>query len=35
MGFYASVYNNTVVMLPLFIELIVSFHIKITQGQFM
>ena len=32
---YASVCNNTVVMWALFIELIVSFCIKITQGKFM
>ena len=31
---YASVCNNTVVMWPLFIELLVSFCIKITQGKF-
>ena len=31
MSLYASVCNNTVVMWPLFIELIVSFCIKITQ----
>ena len=31
----ASVCNNTVVMLPLFTELIVSFCVKITQGKFM
>ena len=30
MSLYASVYNNTVVMWPLFIELIVSFYVKIT-----
>ena len=30
---YASVCNNTVVMWALFIELIVSFYIKITQGK--
>ena len=32
---YASVYNNTVVIWPLFSELIVSFFVKITQGKFM
>ena len=32
---YASVCNNTVVMWPLFIELIFSFCVKITQGKFM
>ena len=31
MSLYAFVCNNTVVMWPLFIELIVSFCIKITQ----
>ena len=30
-----SLWNNTVVMWPLFIELIVSLCIKITQGKFM
>ena len=35
MSLYASVCNNTVVMWPLFIELIVSFCMKITQGKFM
>ena len=30
MSLYASVCNNTVVMWPLFIELIVNFCIKIT-----
>ena len=30
---YASECNNTVMMWPLFIELIVSFCIKITQGK--
>ena len=33
MSFYASVCNSTVVMWPLFIELIVSFCVKITQGK--
>ena len=33
MSLYASVCNNTVVMWPLFIELIVSFCVKITQGK--
>ena len=33
MSLYASVCNNTVVMWPLFIELIVSFYLKITQGK--
>ena len=28
MSFYASVCNNTVVMWPLFVELIVNFHAK-------
>ena len=32
---YASLCNNTVVMWPLFIEIIVSFCVKITQGKFM
>ena len=32
MSFYASVCNNTVVMWPLFIELIVSVYVKITRG---
>ena len=32
---YASVCNNTVVMWPLFIELIVSIYVKITQGKFL
>ena len=31
MGLYASVCNNTVVMWSLFIEVIVSFCVKITQ----
>ena len=31
---YASVCNNTVVMWPLFIEVIVNFCIKLTQGKF-
>ena len=31
MSLYASVCNNTIVMWPLFIELIVSFYVKITQ----
>ena len=35
MSLYASVCNNTVVMWPLFIELIVSFYVKITQGKFL
>ena len=35
MSLYASVCNNTVMMWHLFIELIVSFCIKITQGKFM
>ena len=35
MSLYASVCNNTVVMWPLFIELIVSFSVKITQGKFL
>ena len=35
MSLYASVYNNTIVMWSLFIEVIVSFCIKITQGKFM
>ena len=37
MSLYASVCtcNNTVVMRPLFIELIVSFCVKIAQGKFM
>ena len=35
MSFYASVYNDAVVMWPLLIELIVSFCVKITQGKFM
>ena len=35
MSLYASVCNNTVVMWPLFIELIVSFYLKITQGKFL
>ena len=34
MSLYASLCNNTVVMWPLFIELIVSFYVKITQGKF-
>ena len=34
MSLYASVCNNTVVMWPLFIELIVSFNVKITQKIF-
>ena len=34
MSLYASVCNNTVAMWPLFIELIVSFCIKIT-GKFL
>ena len=32
MSLYASVCNNTVAMWPLFIELIVSFCIKITEN---
>ena len=35
MSLYASVCNNIIVMWPLFIELIVSFYVKITQGKFM
>ena len=35
MSLYTSVCNNTVVMWPLFIELIVSFYLKITQGKFL
>ena len=35
MSLYASVCNNTIVMWPLFIELIVSFCVKISQGKFM
>ena len=31
----ASVCNNTVVMWHLFIELIVSFYVKVTQGNFL
>ena len=34
MSLYASVCNNTVVMWPLFIELIVSFHVKIHRENF-
>ena len=34
MGLYASVCNNTVVMWPLFMELIVSFYVKITRKFF-
>ena len=34
MCLYASVCNNTVVMWSLFIEVIVSFCVKITQGKF-
>ena len=33
MSLYASVYNNTVAMWPLFIDL--SFCVKISQGKFM
>ena len=33
MSLYATVCNNTVVMWPLLIELIVSFCIRITQGK--
>ena len=33
MSVYASVRNNTVVLWPLFIELIVSFYVKINTGQ--
>ena len=32
---YTSVCNNTVVMWSLFIELIVSFYVKVTQGKFL
>ena len=32
---YASVCNNTVAMWALFVELIISFCVKITQGKFM
>ena len=35
LSLYASVCNNTVVMWALFIELIVSFCVKITQGKYM
>ena len=35
MSSYASVCNNTVVMWPLFIEIIVNFCVKITEGKFM
>ena len=35
MSLYASVCNNTVVMWPLFIELIGSFYVKITQRKFL
>ena len=35
MSLYASECNNTVMMWPLFIKLIVSFCIKITQGKFL
>ena len=35
MSLYASVCNNTVVMWPLLIELIVSFYVKTTQGKFL
>ena len=35
MSLYASVCNNTVVMWPFFIELIASFCVKITQGNFL
>ena len=38
MSLYASVCrsnNNTVVMWPLFIEVIVSFYVKTTQGKFL
>ena len=35
MSLYASVCNNTVVMWPLFIEVIVSYYVKITQGKFL
>ena len=34
MSLYASVCNNTVVMWPLFIELIVSFYVKIIRKFF-
>ena len=33
MSLYASVCNNTVVMWSLYIELIVSFYVKITTGK--
>ena len=35
MSLYAFVCNNTVVVWPLFIELIVSFYVKIRQGKFL
>ena len=35
MTLYASVCNNTVVMWPSYIELIVSFYVKIAQGKFL
>ena len=35
MSLYDSLCNNTEVMWPLFIELIVTFYVKITQGKFM
>ena len=35
MSVYASVCNNTVVLWPLFIELIVSFYVKITRVKFL
>ena len=35
MSLYTSVCNNTVVMWPLFIEVIVSYYVKITQGKFL
>ena len=35
MSLYASVCNKTVVMWPLFTEFIVSFYIKIAQGNFL
>ena len=35
MSLYASVCNNTVVMWPLFIELIFSFYVETTQGKFL
>ena len=35
MSLYTFICNNSVVMWPLFIELIVSFSVKIPQGKFM